>query len=72
MLQDWTEQYTYGAAYPESPMMIQACRHNSEDKVSSAKLCGECKAAMAGKIATYISIKKKFLSKFNSKPIDFS
>eukprot|EP00944_MAST-04C_sp_MAST-4C-sp1_P001753 g1753.t1 len=31
-------------------MMIQACKHNSKDALSAAKLCGMCKAAMAGKI----------------------
>ena len=50
MLQDWTEQYTFGATYPESPMMIQACKHNRKNALSAAKLCGLCKAAMAGKI----------------------
>ena len=60
MLQDWTEQYTFGATYPESPMMIQACKHNSKYPVSAAKLCGQCKAAMAGKIIASV-VDKEFI-----------
>lgn len=50
MLQQWVEEFAFGATYPASPMKIQACRHNAGDKVASAKLCADCKAAMAGKI----------------------
>ena len=71
MLQDWTEQYTYGAAYPESPMMIQACRHNSEDAIASAKLCGECKAAMAGKIKVSIIDKNTICRQLESFVAEF-
>ena len=50
MLQEWVEQFAFGSSYPDSPMMIEACKHNPNNKLASAELCGTCKAAMAGKI----------------------
>lgn len=49
-LQNYVEEATVGALFPKMAITIEACNHNPADKKASAALCGECKAAIAGKI----------------------
>lgn len=50
LLQTWVEENAYGTSFPQPKMMIDACKHNSEDKAASDKICNACKKAMKGKL----------------------
>ena len=50
MLQSWVEEDTYGTSWPEPLMLIDACKHNTEDEKGAKKICDACKKAIKGKI----------------------
>ena len=50
MVQNWVEESAYGESFPEPLMLIEACKHNPEDKGTAKKLCDDCKKAVKGKI----------------------